>query len=636
MGKRILSLILAVVLTCGLLCVPTLAAVTDYPKEFREGSTLAAQRYDNTFLALQKDGSLWAMGDISALGKDGPYDKAVKEYFEPDDEEYYTTYYAGTPKKIAEAVASFEIGPAGFCVIKTDGSLYMASFDVNRGATGLVKKLDHVSEVSVGKQVLAVREDGTLWAWGSDWNGGLGFGDRVPTPSARSDFEKYYTDQPVQIMENVAHVDTAVHSMALLRDGSVWCWGYNSSGEVGTGTIPSVTGGHINEDRSTIWLEIGVSEAYERTPVKVMDGVKQIFAGSGYSCAIKNDGSLWAWGDVPGWCPDGVGQPSPVKLGEDIKTVFSEFGSNMPVIKNDNTLWNYGSNGKTPDKLMDDVDTVCSIGGHRRGIVLKKDGTVWDIQYLYDAPATIERHAGKIDQAVYISEGLTIKENGSLFVDGDNHGVRLGEQSQDFYDVGQEYLSTPVQLTGPANTPVQSGGEPQAVSKTAFTDVPAASPYVDAVNWAVEKQITAGTTATTFSPKATCTTAQILTFLWRANGSPEPTAANPFTDVAGNAYYEKAAVWAYEKGMASGTTLTGDAPCTRSATVSALWKLAGQPAAASKAAFTDVSDGADYAQAVAWAVEQGITAGTSATAFSPDATCTRGQIVTFLYRDMAK
>lgn len=160
--------------------------------------------------------------------------------------------------------------------------------------------------------------------------------------------------------------------------------------------------------------------------------------------------------------------------------------------------------------------------------------------------------------------------------------------------------------------------------------------YYDAVQWAVEKQITAGTTATTFSPNTTCTNGQILTFLWRAKGQPEPTISNPFTDVAENAYYYKAALWAYQNGMVSGASLGADTPCTRSQTVTYLWKLAGQPAATRTSAFADVDGGAEYAQAVSWAVGQGITSGTSATTFAPDGTCTRGQIVTFLYRDMGK
>ena len=169
-----------------------------------------------------------------------------------------------------------------------------------------------------------------------------------------------------------------------------------------------------------------------------------------------------------------------------------------------------------------------------------------------------------------------------------------------------------------------------------FTDVASTAYYADAVKWAVDKGITTGTTATTFAPDTTCTTGQILTFLWRAKGSPVPTAANPFTDVAESDYYYKAALWAAEKGLVEGATFGASTPCTRSATVTYLWKLAGEPTAAKEGGFADVPRGASYAKAVAWAVDKGITSGTSATTFAPDTTCTRGQIVTFLYRDMGK
>ena len=176
---------------------------------------------------------------------------------------------------------------------------------------------------------------------------------------------------------------------------------------------------------------------------------------------------------------------------------------------------------------------------------------------------------------------------------------------------------------------------PTAPDAGNFSDVKADDYFAGPVQWAIEKGITSGTSATTFSPYENCTTAQILTFLWRASGSPRPTTANPFADVESGDYYADAAVWAYEKGMVSGTAFGGNTPCTRSMAVTYMWKAAGSPGAKA-ASFTDVSAGAEYAGAVAWAVEQGVTSGTSDTTFSPDDICTRGQIVTFLYRGMAE
>lgn len=178
----------------------------------------------------------------------------------------------------------------------------------------------------------------------------------------------------------------------------------------------------------------------------------------------------------------------------------------------------------------------------------------------------------------------------------------------------------------------------QPESGIAFTDVASSAYYYDAVKWAVEQGITSGITATTFGPDASCTRAQMVSFLWRANGSPKAAGANPFTDVSADAYYYDAVLWAVEKGITSGTSATTFSPnatVTRGQTVSFLHRANGSPAVSGSSPFTDVAADAYYAAAVQWAVAENITAGTSATTFSPDAACTRGQIVSFLYRDMA-
>lgn len=178
-----------------------------------------------------------------------------------------------------------------------------------------------------------------------------------------------------------------------------------------------------------------------------------------------------------------------------------------------------------------------------------------------------------------------------------------------------------------------AGNQPDSGDIVApFTDVKASAYYAEPVKWAVDHGVTVGTSTTTFSPDATCTNAQILTFIWRAAGSPTPSLANPFTNLAGSEYYAKAAVWAYSMGMVSGTAFDANKACTRAMTMEYLWKQAGSPAVAASGKFTDVPSSAAYATAVAWAVNNGITAGTSNTTFSPDSICTRGQIMTFLYR----
>ena len=173
-------------------------------------------------------------------------------------------------------------------------------------------------------------------------------------------------------------------------------------------------------------------------------------------------------------------------------------------------------------------------------------------------------------------------------------------------------------------------------SDMSFTDVADKAYYRDAVEWAVENGITKGTTATTFSPNATCTRAQAVTFLWRAAGSPEPeTRAMPFTDIPVGSYYYDAVLWAVENGITKGTSNTRFSPndtCTRAQIVAFLWRSEKSPAAGSRNPFADVKSTAYYADAVLWAVENDITKGTTNTTFSPNADCTRAQIVTFLWR----
>lgn len=169
---------------------------------------------------------------------------------------------------------------------------------------------------------------------------------------------------------------------------------------------------------------------------------------------------------------------------------------------------------------------------------------------------------------------------------------------------------------------------------TSFVDVPANAYFADAVKWAVDKGITNGLSDTMFGPYASCTRAQIVTFLWRAAGSPEPKTASSFADVPANAYFADAVAWAVENGITNGmteTTFAPDATCTRGQSVTFLYRALGKKVESS-ANFTDVKSDTFYADAVNWAVASDVTNGTSNTTFSPNADCTRAEIVTFLYR----
>lgn len=176
----------------------------------------------------------------------------------------------------------------------------------------------------------------------------------------------------------------------------------------------------------------------------------------------------------------------------------------------------------------------------------------------------------------------------------------------------------------------------EAVDALSFTDVSAKAYYFDAVAWAVKNKITSGQSDTLFAPDASCTRAQMVTFLWRANGSPAPkTTEMPFTDVSKDVYYYDAVLWASENGITTGTGETTFSPnqvISRAEAVTFLWRAAGNPAADGKL-FADVESTKYYAEAVRWAVANGITKGMSEVSFAPNGVCTRAQIVTFLYRD---
>ena len=315
-----------------------------------------------------------------------------------------------------------------------------------------------------------------------------------------------------------------------------------------------------------------------------MDNVSAVSCGQNHVAAIKTDGSLWMWG----------------------KNWYGEIGNDISEFMEETC--------PTPVQVLDDVIAVSC--GNDHTVAITSDGTLWgwgnpDYGQLGNGGAgnvTIERW---VEEIPLYPEPIPA------------HMAYLTYQTVPAKVLSVTSASGALPPTAP---PAPVGG---------FTDVLETDFFAAPVEWAVENGVTSGTSATTFSPGNTCTTAEILTFLWRASGSPAPEGANPFSDVAESDFSYQAALWAYENGLVSGTALRGSAPCTRADTVTYLWKLAGSPAAPA-ASFTDVPAGADYAPAVAWAVDQGITSGTGEGAFSPDNTCTRGEIVTFLYRGLGQ
>lgn len=283
---------------------------------------------------------------------------------------------------------------------------------------------------------------------------------------------------------------------------------------------------------------------------------------------------------------------------------------------------------------------------------------------------TVELANGALSN--FVDENYSVKpvqfEGGTIVVDAHTHSYEAAkvsptctEQGYTAYtcSCGDSYKGDYTEALGHEwtawetvveATPTQEGSEERTCTRCdeveSRTTPKAQNPFVDVkesdyfytpVLWAVQQGVTNGTTATTFSPDDPCTRGQVVTFLWRACGSPEPKlTVNPFKDISSSAYYYKAVMWAIEKGITAGTsanTFSPDDACTRAQVATFLWRAQGKPVpTASDNPFNDVNSNAYYYSAVLWAVENGITYGTGNGKFSPDDSCTRGQIVTFLYR----
>ena len=249
---------------------------------------------------------------------------------------------------------------------------------------------------------------------------------------------------------------------------------------------------------------------------------------------------------------------------------------------------------------------------------------------------------------VKLGNEILTKTNGQYTISGAKlTGTALTVTVEKTGKTGEKPLPTPV---GPKPEKPEKPSEPGTTEPTepgtteptkpahSFDDVPAGAYYEEAVAWAAEKGITEGTSANTFTPKALCTRAQVVTFLWRAAGCPEPQNAGSFADVTAGSYYAKAVAWAIENGITGGTgdgMFSPDAVCTRAQAVTFLYRASAAPAVDGSSSFSDVDADAYYMAAVRWAEQNGITGGIGGGLFGSDLDCTREQIVTFIFRMMA-
>ena len=576
--KRFLSLILALTL-CMALCVPSAAAADNSVRQIEAGNGFS--------LVVTNDGTLYGCG----ANHEGLFEPYVTATNDPSVGSMVTR-----PQKIAEGVREvaanvdryangLETHGNHFLILMENGDLYamgnnyfgqLGQGDKNEHE-GMVYVMSDVEKISCGKNSsVCVTTDGDLYYWGLMW---IPFGDYA------------LTYKPTRVMGDVKEVSAGGDFVAALKeDGTVWTFDSNAYGARGN----------------------GLKEGIDMIPNMAFEGAVSIAAGGSHMLVMTENGDVYGWG----W--------------NDVYQV----GLGMDPDDEDKILY-------TPTYVMSGAKAIEA--AYDNSWVVKENGDLWGFGATYfgqlglgysdysGAPIKTATNVKAVSAGYRFT--LILKEDGSTYGTGNSYYYELGNGTN-LYRV---LAWTPALLTA---SPILEEGS------MAFTDVKQGDYFYDAVQWAVDERITTGTTATTFSPNDLCNRAQIITFLWRAAGSVAPYRINQFTDTDKNAYYFSALRWAQQSLVGEepilytyegcGFKFYPESPCTRATAVEFMWKYAGSPAYDTSALpFKDVKASDSYAQAVAWALDQRITTGTSATTFSPNATCTRGQIATFLYRAFA-
>ena len=622
--KQWLSLLLSAALLAGLLVIPASAAGKPYIRQVEAGtwnswavtSTGDLYGWGATRTAKLfpggKTGSNVPVKLMSGVKSVAASSSALQPMFEVKDyDDYGYISYGAEPGTVLAIIKEngdlytwgdntcYQLGKGYYETEQATYEPYFVMGDVVKAATN-----DH--------SCAAVTEDGDLYFWGHNYArvSGKGMGGN----------ELYAT--PTLILSDVKDVELGSENViALKNDGSVWMMGTTLRGIMG-------------------WDDEDAHLVNEMT--KVMDGCKDIAVGEAFAMAVKNDGTLYGWGSnaftALGIDDDVSYTSTPVVVATGVKSVDAG-DRNAYFIKNDGSLWSVGDGGhgqrgigndigyedpdggvpyaypSYPTQVATDVHSVS--GGSYHMFFLKNDGTMWG------AGGAESDHEGgaRLGRGDVWGETVSFVDDGQTFT---SHSAYQWHATQ----CGLSYGSF-AGMFGPVQEEVELVG--------GFSDVPANAWDVVPVKWAVEQGITSGTGETTFSPNANCTRGQIITFLWRAAGSPQTSTIAVIEDIDPSQFYFDAVTWAAEQGIIEdGVNFRPNAPCTRAMAVEFMWRAAGAQAISMDTGFTDVPASASYSTAVEWAVIHGITSGTSSTTFSPDTVCTRSQIVTFLYRAFAE
>lgn len=620
---RALSLLLSAALLAGLLAVPASAAGQPYIKQVEAGRPAV--------LAVLSNGDVYAWGN-NELGlidrdlRDGGFGwksvmlptkilSGVKKVAVP----HFTAYFnngnlANIPSSqvgqfilyIKENGELWGMGDNSLCQMGQGYSYgYLDTGDFFSWDTTPVKIMDDVKDAACnGNAGCAITENGDLYFWGVNVA-------MSATGGTHDNYTTYTT--PTKILSDVKKVDMGSdHILALKEDGTLWGMGCQDDGTLCNGKDLSNT-----------------PDALQNSMVQLMSGCIDMAAGEHTSYIVKSNGDLYACGvnyqSILGISYDQAKVVlTPTKIDSGVRQVVAS-STDAYYVKNDNTVWStgdfsYGRRGFYNQDTYDgnvpvigqivmsgEIVDITSDGSVT--LILKADGTMWGFGAASELGTGVERYPNPAPQY-------------------DKHGYTWSDMP---------YVWTPI-ICG-LSTGSYSGMfgpfQEEVELVAGFADIAANAWYRDAVEWAVNSGVTSGTGDITFSPDRNCTRAEILTFLWRANGCPGADGDTSFNDVAANAYYADAAAWSTEEGIVLSDHLDPDAPCTRAMAVDFLWRANGCPAVALDEGFDDVPEDSLYIGAVEWAVIDGVTTGTDEDHFSPDAICNRAQIVTFLYRTYA-